>query len=149
MVNEDALSRLRAKTSRSQRAAVPPRTDALASQLQKPEEAIAPTEEASSSAQAQTGGDALADLRAQLDQLPQTKRHSAIVLEVATDAALTDFCRDRGITLELFLESAWSYLSTKPAVLDELVGDAKKRRAKRVEAGKIRRLISQMEKLKG
>lgn len=88
---------------------------------------------------------ALEELKAELAQVPSTNRHSAIVLEQELDQALTRYCKENRITIEVFLEAAWMYASANPTVLEELLADAKRRYADRKRAGKLRRMLTMLE----
>lgn len=87
----------------------------------------------------------LESLKAELAQYPQTKRHSAIVLEAALDDQLTQFCKQQQITVEVFLEAAWTLALGQPKLLEELKVEARQRYLKRKQAGKLRRLITMLE----
>ncbi len=89
--------------------------------------------------------DTLAELRAELATIPDTNRHSAIVLDKELDQNLTRYCKDNRITIEVFLEAAWMQAVANPAALAEILTAAKRRYADRKRAGKLRRLITMLE----
>lgn len=89
--------------------------------------------------------DALEELKAELAKVPQTTRHSAIVLEQELDQALTRYCKDNRITIEVFLEAAWVYASTNPTAMAEILAEAKRRYSDRKRAGKLRRMLTMLE----
>jgi hypothetical protein len=89
--------------------------------------------------------DALEELKAELAAIPETHRHSAIVLEKELDQQLTRYCKDQRITVEVFLEAAWVQANADPAALATILSEAKRRYADRKRAGKLRRLITMLE----
>jgi hypothetical protein len=116
-------------------------------------ETLASTEEASSnpdnsqtvpSEKHRDGADTLASLQAELQQYPETRRHSAIVLEKDLDAQLTQFCKDRGITIETFLEAAWTVASADNTLVEKITTEAKHRYDRRKRVGQIKRLITML-----
>lgn len=143
--NDDVLARLR---SRRQRPTVPPRTDPLLdkgigrSDAPPPADPGAPSPSARSVASA-TDFD-LAALRADIDRLPPTRRHSAIVLDAAIDRDLTRYCKDRGITVELWLEAAWTLVGDRPDLQEAIAAAARQRYEARKHAGKLRRLYTML-----
>jgi hypothetical protein len=116
-------------------------------------ETPASTEEASSnldnsqtppSKEHRDGADTLASLQAELQQYPETRRHSAIVLEKDLDVELTQFCKDRGITVETFLEAAWTVASADNTLVEKITTEAKHRYDRRKRVGQIKRLITML-----
>lgn len=89
--------------------------------------------------------DALEELKAELGKIPETNRHSAIVLEKKLDQELARYCKDNRITIELFLEAAWIYASSNPSTMTTILNEAKHRYDDRKRAGKLRRLITMLE----
>ena len=89
--------------------------------------------------------DTLGELKAELDKIPKTTRHSAIVLEKEVDQVLTRYCKENRITIEVFLEAAWIYASSNPSTMKKIVTEAKHRYDDRKRAGKLRRLITMIE----
>jgi hypothetical protein len=149
-MSDSVLDRIRKNRTRS---AAPPREDALIAQSQsaapdeEAREAIAPitpTQEDHQEPVAEAGN-TLEQLKAELAKLPETQRHSAIVLEKSLDQELTRYCKDHRITVEVFLEAAWAHASTDPALMEKIVHEAKHRYKSRKEAGKLRRLITMLE----
>ena len=86
------------------------------------------------------------ELQASLAKYPLTRRHSAIVLEEDIDIKLTRFCKESGITVEVFLEAAWVETTKDPTLMLEILNEAKRRYKTRKEAGKLRRLITMLNK---
>lgn len=89
-------------------------------------------------------GSTLEELKAELTKFPEMRRHSAIVLEKSLDQELTRFCKDQGITVEVFLEAAWTQVTTNPSLKEQIVVEAKRRYTVRKQAGKLRRLITML-----
>lgn len=127
--SDSVLNRIR---SSRQRAVVPPREDALlpvaSQQLESQPNSLTNMEQ----------------LKAELAKFPLTRRHSAIVLDQEIDQKLTRFCKDSGITVEVFLEAAWLKADSNPALMKEILVEAKRRYAARKQAGKLRRLITML-----
>jgi hypothetical protein len=145
-MSDSVLDRIR---QNRQRAAVPPRNDALITGSQRSEPPEVLTAEAlpivKESYSPSMSGDAIEELKAELAQIPETTRHSAIVLEKELDQKLTRYCKDHRITVEVFLESAWFHFSSNPEAMDAILVEAKRRYADRKRAGKLRRLITMLE----
>jgi hypothetical protein len=151
-MSDSILDQIRQKRHR---AAVPPRDDVL---LSKPQALVHP-EEPQATHLAETTpipitstlptqsptGTTLEELKAELAKFPETRRHSAIVLEKELDQRLTRFCKDRGVTVEVFLEAAWTRAEADPVLLEQIVTEAKHRYHTRKQAGKIRRLITMLQ----
>lgn len=146
-MSDDVLNQLRNKRNRS---TVEPRQDALVPKVQP--QAPAPkqnslqepspvTEPANPTA---APVDTIAELQTELEKYPETRRHSAIVLEKDLDQELTRFCKDRGITVEVFLEAAWTFASADNAVLEKITTEAKRRYDQRKRVGQIKRLITML-----
>lgn len=86
----------------------------------------------------------LEELKAELAKIPPTRRHSAIVLEAEIDSNLTRFCKEQGLTVEVFLEAAWLIAATEPELMERIKAQAKRRYDSRKQAGKLRRLITML-----
>ncbi|TVP65592.1 MAG: hypothetical protein EA343_02865 [Nodularia sp. (in: Bacteria)] len=146
-MSDDVLNQLRNKRNRS---TVEPRQDALVPKVQpqastpkqnSPEETSPVTEPTNPTA---APADTIAELQTELEKYPETRRHSAIVLEKDLDQELTRFCKDRGITVEVFLEAAWTFASADNAVLEKITTQAKRRYDQRKRVGQIKRLITML-----
>lgn len=87
----------------------------------------------------------LDELRAELAKIPETRRHSAIVLEKTLDQELTRFCKEQGITVELFLEAAWLQIMADSTLMEATLVEARRRYRDRKRAGQIRRLLTMLE----
>ena len=145
-MSDSVLDRIR---QNRQRPAVPTRDDALISRVQQSDppqslEVVEMLPETKVSA-APVPSDTLEDLKAELANIPETNRHSAIVLEKDLDQSLTRYCKDNRITIEVFLEAAWLQAISNPKVMEEILAEAKRRYAERKQAGKLRRLITMLE----
>lgn len=86
----------------------------------------------------------LEELRAELAKVSPTRRHSAIVLDQNLDTELTRFCKDQGVTVEVFLEAAWLSASADSELMSAVLREAKRRYDARKQAGKLRRLITML-----
>lgn len=93
-------------------------------------------------------GQSIEDIKVALAAFPETHRHSAIILEKELDRELTQFCRDRGITVEVFLEEAWIQATMDKSLLEKVALGAQKRCRRRKQAGNLRRLLTMLTKLK-
>ncbi|OUC15329.1 MAG: hypothetical protein B0A82_07540 [Alkalinema sp. CACIAM 70d] len=148
-MSDSVLDRIR---QNRQRASVPPRNDALIPGAPASEASSAPSDspvpveaEETGATVSTSSSDALEDLKAELTQIPETTRHSAIVLDKQLDQALTRYCKDNRITVEVFLEAAWNHAASNPEALQTILTEAKRRYADRKRAGKLRRLITMLE----
>jgi hypothetical protein len=144
-MDDNVLNQIRNKRNRR---TVEPRIDALVQQGSQSVPEQAPTlplpVESVESPTATNGADTIAALIAELEQYPETKRHSAIVLEKDLDQKLTQFCRERGITVETFLEAAWTVASEDNALREKITTDAKRRYDQRKRVGQLKRLITML-----
>ncbi|MCC3582640.1 hypothetical protein [Microcoleus sp. PH2017_30_WIL_O_A] len=86
----------------------------------------------------------LEELKAELAKIPPTRRHSAVVLDAEIDAKLTRFCKDKGVTVEVFLEAAWLQAEASSELMEKILVEAKCRYDSRKLAGKLRRLITML-----
>jgi hypothetical protein len=123
---------------------IPQRNDDLVALSPSPEPVNPTIVDSDNSAQTETSRGTLEELKAELTKFPEMHRHSAIVLEKSLDQELTRFCKDQGITVEVFLEAAWTQVTTNPALKEQIVVEAKRRYAVRKRAGKLRRLITML-----
>jgi predicted phage-related endonuclease len=134
-MSDNILNQLRNKRNR---ATVPERIDALVPKSTEPQvqQPVTVTEN--------NNIDTLASLKAELEQYPETRRHSAIVLEKDLDTQLTQFCKDKGITVETFLEAAWTVVSADETLVKKITTEAKRRYDQRKRVGQIKRLITML-----
>ncbi|MCY7272452.1 MAG: hypothetical protein LH702_01570 [Phormidesmis sp. CAN_BIN44] len=147
-MSDSVLDRIRQNRNR---AAVPLRDDLLITHPQSSIEAVKVGETISSSRQEdksdpQTStGNTLEDLKVELARFPETHRHSAIVLEKGLDQDLTRYCKEHRITVEVFLEAAWTQIAQDDDLMQKILNQAKQRYQSRKTAGKLRRLITMLE----
>jgi hypothetical protein len=92
--------------------------------------------------------DLMESLQQELGQIPETVRHSGIILEKGIDQRLTRFCKDNKITVETFLEAAWYVSELDPDMTEQILTEAKKRYSLRKRIGSARRLLTNLKKLK-
>ncbi|MGI0484925.1 hypothetical protein ACN4EK_05765 [Pantanalinema rosaneae CENA516] len=145
-MSDSVLDRIR---QNRQRPAVPTRADTLINKVQQIEsdqdaEIVEAQPQIEVAAPPNSGG-TLEELKAELAKIPETNRHSAIVLEKELDQTLTRYCKDNRITIEVFLEAAWVHASSNPTAMEEILAEAKHRYSNRKKAGKLRRLITMLE----
>ena len=147
MTEDNLLERLRQNRQRSN---VPKRNDALIASSEKDREdeehQQKPTELQTESKQVDFQDNTLVNLKAELAKCPETNRHSAIVLEKKLDIELTRYCKEQKITVETFLEAAWTIAANNPELLNQITDEAQIRYQSRKEAGKLRRLITMLSK---
>lgn len=86
-------------------------------------------------------------LRLELEKYPEIVRHSAIRLEKELDQRLTRFCKDNKCTIETFLEAAFEAVEADPDLGMKILRNAKNQYSNRKKAGKLRQLITQLEKV--
>jgi hypothetical protein len=67
------------------------------------------------------------------------------VLEKTLDQDLTRFCKEQGITVEVFLEAAWLQVAANSELMEATLTEARRRYRDRKHAGQIRRLITMLE----
>ncbi|MHC5725925.1 MAG: hypothetical protein ACYT04_44655 [Nostoc sp.] len=143
-MSDNVLNQLRNKRNRP---TVEPRQDALVKKVQPQTEEqnarqqITPVTELVNPT---ASSDTLTELKTELEKYPETRRHSAIVLEKDLDQELTRFCKDRGITVEVFLEAAWTIASADNALVEKITTEAKHRYDQRKRVGQIKRLITML-----
>jgi hypothetical protein len=141
---DSVLNRIR---QNRHRAVVPSRNDTLITQVQPTEasKGITALPEVDPLSNSMNTSNTLEELKAELTTIPETNRHSAIVLEKELDQTLTRYCKDNRVTVEVFLEAAWVYAAANPTAMEEILAEAKSRYADRKRAGKLRRLITMLE----
>lgn len=139
-MSDNVLNQLRNKRNRP---TVEPRQDALVPKVQPQAQALEQNSPQETNPTA-TPADTIAELIAELEKYPETRRHSAIVLEKDLDQELTRFCKDKGITVEVFLEAAWTFASADNALLEKVTTEAKRRYDQRKRVGQIKRLITML-----
>ena len=88
----------------------------------------------------------LEDLQRKLREFPKTKRRSAIVVEENIDVSLSQYCRSHQITVETFLEAAWTICQSNKTTQAKITKEAQSRYKNRKEAGRLRRLITMLSK---
>jgi hypothetical protein len=146
----DMLTRIK---NRNQRPAVQ-RDTSLAAQdaTESPSDsASAPslesTQVSETSQQAESTLSPATELEEQLEQMPKVAPRRNIRLEESIDDALQDFCNEAGVTIETFLEACYLACDRDPALKQTVLTEANERLKQRKEAGKLRRLYSQLQKV--
>ena len=134
-------------TSKS-RTKVTPRDTSLIGKkpLTESDELSIPTSHAPTKPEVQASTEDLDGLQAELDNLPQVGKRLAIHLEQDVRASLVRLCDDNDITPEILIEAAFALLQDKPALVTEIVADAKVRLTKRKRAGLVRRTMAMVQK---
>ena len=141
-MSDSILDKIR---SNRKRTVVPSREDTLISPKQG-SEPIAKPDHAENEASKETTNShsTLEELKAELAKIPPTRRHSAVILDAEIDADLTRFCKEKGVTVEVFLEAAWLQAVSSSELMEKILVEAKSRYASRKRAGKLRRLITML-----
>ena len=88
-----------------------------------------------------------AELEEQLEQMPKVAPRRNIRLEESLDDALQDLCNQTGVTIETFLEACYLACDRNPDLKQAVLTEANERLKQRKEAGKLRRLYSQLQKM--
>lgn len=81
-----------------------------------------------------------------LEQLIQVAPRRNIRLEESLDKEIERFVYDQNLTIETLLEACYLELKQNPDLCNRVLAEASKRLAERKEAGKLRRVYSQMQK---
>ena len=114
--------------SNRKRTVVPSREDTLIAPKQKSEQIIQQSTPAKEPSKETTGDNStLEELKAELAKIPPTRRHSAVVLDAEIDANLTRFCKEKGVTVEVFLEAAWLQAVSSSELMEKILVEAKSR----------------------
>jgi hypothetical protein len=141
-MSDSILDKIR---SNRKRTVVPSREDTLISPKQGSEPIAKPDHaENEASKEITNSSSALEELKAELAKIPPTRRHSAVILDAEIDAKLTRFCKEKGVTVEVFLEAAWLQSAASPELMEKILVEAKSRYDSRKRAGKLRRLITML-----
>ena len=131
--------------SNRKRTVVPSREDTLIAPKQESEQITQQSTPANQPSKETTGDNpTLEELKAELAKIPPTRRHSAVVLDAEIDANLTRFCKEKGVTVEVFLEAAWLQAVASSELMEKILVEAKCRYDSRKLAGKLRRLITML-----
>jgi hypothetical protein len=131
--------------SNRKRTVVPSREDTLIAPKQESEQITQQSTPANQPSKQTTGDNStLEELKAELAKIPPTRRHSAVVLDAEIDANLTRFCKEKGVTVEVFLEAAWLQAVASSELMEKILVEAKCRYDSRKLAGKLRRLITML-----
>ncbi len=132
-------------TSKS-RTKVTPRDTSLIGKkpLTESDELSTPANHAPTKPENQASMEDLDRLQAELEKLSTVGKRLAIHLEQGVRASLVRLCDD--ITPEIFMEAAFVLLLEKPALVMEIVTDAKVRLTKRKQAGMVRRTMAMVQK---
>lgn len=134
-------------TSKS-RAKVAPRDISLVSKRSQAEsdESSTPATDAPNKPETQASTEEMDRLQAELENLPAVGKRLAVHLEQGVRANLVRLCDDNDITPEIFIEAAFALLQEQPALITEIVADAKVRLTKRKRSGLVRRTIAMVQK---
>ena len=100
----------------------------------------------SANAPAQSAAAGATAIEAELATLPQVSTRRNIRLEVELESRLLAFCQANDITVETFLEACFVEAEQNARTRTEIVNEAKRRLKQRKQAGKLRRVLSQLKK---
>lgn len=141
-MSDSILDKIR---SNRKRTIVPNREDTLIAPKQESEQIPQQLTSANETSNETTNSNStLEELKAELAKIPPTRRHSAVVLDAEIDANLTRFCKEKGVTVEVFLEAAWLQAEASSELMEKILVEAKCRYDSRKLAGKLRRLITML-----
>ena len=141
-MSDSILDKIR---SNRKRTVVPSREDTLIAPKQESEQITQQSTPAKEPSKETTGDNStLEELKAELAKIPPTRRHSAVVLDAEIDANSTRFCKEKGVTVEVFLEAAWLQAVASSELMEKILVEAKCRYDSRKLAGKLRRLITML-----
>jgi hypothetical protein len=141
-MSDSILDQIRSSRKRT---VVPSREDTLIAPKQESQQITQQSTPANEPSKETTGDNStLEELKAELAKFPPTRRHSAVVLDAEIDANLTRFCKEKGVTVEVFLEAAWLQAVASPELMEKILVEAKSRYDSRKLAGKLRRLITML-----
>lgn len=101
---------------------------------------------ANAPAPAQSAAAGATAIEAELATLPQVSARRNIRLEVELESRLLTFCQANDITVETFLEACFVEAEQNARTRTEMVAEAKRRLKQRKQAGKLRRVLSQLKK---
>ena len=97
-------------------------------------------------APAQSAAAGATAIEVELAALPQVSQRRNIRLEVELEGRLLSFCQQNEITVETFLEACFVEAEQNTQFRTELVAEAERRLKQRKQAGKLRRVLSQLKK---
>ena len=86
-------------------------------------------------------------LKKQLEACPKIAPRRNIRLEESINQRIQQFCQAEDLSIETFLEACFLACEDNPELKQTIAQQARKRLEQRKEAGKIRRLYSQLQKL--
>ena len=144
----DMLTRIK---NRNQRPAVQRDTSLAAQDSAEPSSNHSQTSEAAQKPetvqQVESAQSPAVELEEQLEQMPKVAPRRNIRLEESLDEALQDLCNQTGVTIETFLEACYLACDRDPDLKQTVLEEADSRLKQRKEAGKLRRLYSQLQKM--
>ncbi|PZO52319.1 MAG: hypothetical protein DCF15_13970 [Phormidesmis priestleyi] len=88
--------------------------------------------------------DAAASIEAKLAALPEVTSRRSVRIEKSLFESLSTFCQQHGITIETFLEASYIASSAEPELQSQIVIEAQRRMEERKQAGKLRRILAQL-----
>ncbi|MEN8443490.1 MAG: hypothetical protein ABG776_00600 [Cyanobacteria bacterium J06555_13] len=98
------------------------------------------------SAPVQSAAAGAAAIEAELAALPQISQRRNIRLEADLETRLLSFCQQNDITVETFLEACFVEAEQNARLRTEMVSEAERRLKLRKQAGKLRRVLTQLKK---
>jgi hypothetical protein len=141
-MNNEMLNRIK---NRSQRPTVKRDTSLEPSEPQQPSETLPASHQTSE--QESTSKTEAEQLKQQLEACPKIAPRRNIRLEESLNQKIQQFCHEEQITMETFLEACFLACEQDDELKHLVTQEARKRVEQRKEAGKLRRLFSQLEKL--
>ncbi|QDZ41664.1 hypothetical protein FRE64_17130 (plasmid) [Euhalothece natronophila Z-M001] len=86
-------------------------------------------------------------IKQRLETYPKIAPRRNIRLEESLNEKIQQFCQEQDITIETFVEACFLACEQDSDLKNHITQEAQQRVAQRKEAGKLRRLYSQLEKL--
>ena len=125
-----------------------PNTTAASSIVRSPVVAHTPlpTPQPAEAASVQSAAAGATAIEAELATLPQVSQRRNIRLEVDLESLLLSFCQENDITVETFLEACFVEVEQNARFKAEIVAEAQRRLQQRKQAGKLRRVLSQLKR---
>ena len=127
-----------------------PSTDQVEANYDKPHSSKLPTEEKSNTPATApepnpTPISIVDQIQAELAQFPEIARRSNIRVDAALLKRLEQTCSSYKITLETFLEAAYTLFETNPEIQKNIIEEAQKRKSDRRRAGKLRQDLARLK----
>lgn len=105
-----------------------------------------PAPQPAESVPVQSAAAAATAIEDELTTLPQVSQRRNIRIEVDLEGRLLSFCQENSITVDTFLEACFVEAEQNSRFKTEMISEAKSRLSLRKQAGKLRRVLSQLKR---